>query len=147
MAIKWNGELAKRVIADATFEGIAAGAVAFHSGLQEALNTSAGPYRRVRTRNTSRGKKGSSYTAYKNPAGPGESPHKRTGWLQQWTIYELDRATISARIGVTRNATYGLFLELGTRKMRPRPFILKTLRKLWDKIVTTVRIYSQPKAN
>lgn len=67
---------------------------------------------------------------YKTPSRPGEPPRKRTGWLQRNIVYELDEPSLSARVGITRNARYGLFLELGTRRMAARPWLISTLLKV-----------------
>lgn len=99
-----------------------------------ALNVSADPYQRTRTRDTRRGKKGSAYTDYRTPSKPGEPPHKRTAALQGGVQYELDKPKLTGRVGVVANVRYGLFLELGTRKMAARPFLLATLRKVWSQL-------------
>jgi hypothetical protein len=67
---------------------------------------------------------------YDTPSKPGEPPRKRTGWLQRNVLYELDEKTLSGRVGITRNARYGLYLELGTRRMAARPWLLATLQKV-----------------
>src|SRR5690606_4313565 len=60
------------------------------------------------------------------PAGlPGEFPHARTGTLRQAVTYEVDERRMTVRIGAP--VEYALFLELGTEKMQPRPFLRKTL--------------------
>lgn len=56
---------------------------------------------------------------------PGEYPRKQTGHLRRTITYEVDEATMTARIGT--NLLYGKFLELGTIRMKARPFLRKTL--------------------
>ena len=56
---------------------------------------------------------------------PGEYPRKQAGHLRRTITYEVDEATATARFGT--NLLYGKFLELGTKRMRPRPFLRKTL--------------------
>ncbi len=67
---------------------------------------------------------------YLTPSKPGEPPRKRTGWLQRNVLYELDEPSLSGRVGITRNAKYGLWLEIGTRWMHARPWLLATLKKV-----------------
>ncbi len=44
-------------------------------------------------------------------------------------LYEFDQPTLSARVGVSQAALYGLFLEIGTSRMAARPWLLATLDK------------------
>ncbi len=71
-----------------------------------------------------------SYTAYPSPSKPGEPPRKRTGWLARNVTYEVDGKNGVARVGLTANARYGIYLELGTSRMAARPWLLVTARKL-----------------
>src|SRR4051812_44450187 len=45
---------------------------------------------------------------------PGEPPKKQTGRLRASVTYEMDEATMKARIGT--NVKYGKHLELGTKR-------------------------------
>ena len=67
---------------------------------------------------------------HKTPSRPGEPPRKRTGTLQVNVLYEFDRPALAARVGVGANAPHGPPLERGTRRMKARPFLLATLRKV-----------------
>ena len=61
----------------------------------------------------------------------GQPPFKRTGVGQSNIVYEYndnDRAP-AVRVGVRENALYMLFLEVGTGRVMPRPWLLATLRK------------------
>ena len=58
---------------------------------------------------------------------PGEFPHKDTGMLRQSIAYDVDRQNLKARIGTPLQ--YGLYLELGTRKMAARPFLRRTFNE------------------
>jgi len=60
---------------------------------------------------------------------PGMPPNEITGFLRR-SIKVTERATISnITIGVSVNAYYGLFLELGTRQMDARPFLGPAYRR------------------
>ncbi|HEX5272703.1 MAG TPA: hypothetical protein VFW33_19535 [Gemmataceae bacterium] len=105
------------------WEGIQRATVFLHSKVKEALNVpNSGERRKHPARKTPSGR-AASYTVYPHPSRPGEPPRKRTGWLQSQVAYDLDRTRLQGRVGVRVSARYGLYLELGTRRMQARPFI------------------------
>lgn len=60
----------------------------------------------------------------RHPAPPGEPPAVQTARLTGSIAYELaDERTL--RVGT--NVVYGKYLELGTRRMAPRPFLVPAL--------------------
>jgi HK97 gp10 family phage protein len=68
---------------------------------------------------------------------PGNPPHKQTGRLQGSITWELSRRGLfgrglMARVGT--NLTYGRYLELGTRKMRPRPWLRRSINEVKPQI-------------
>lgn len=89
----------------------------------------------TRTDKQGRTRQVKSVTIYPYPSQPGEAPRKRTGWLQRHVIMEFAKQgaagaeVMASRTGVGRNALYGLYLELGTRRMKPRPWLVATLMK------------------
>lgn len=113
--LKWNGPGVLAEIHAKSWEGIQRAVAFYHTKLLEALNVS-------------------NPRPYTTPSKPGEPPRKRTGWLQRNVAYELDEAKGEARIGVRENAKYGAYLELGTRFMKARPWLVATLKKHWNTI-------------
>lgn len=79
---------------------------------------------------------------------PGDPPARQTGRLQE-SIAVLQRATpqlLEAAVGprpqaFTRTAPYPVFLEFGTRRMAPRPFVRRGLTAFRAKVrnVTTAK--------
>ncbi len=66
----------------------------------------------------------------------GQPPFKRTGFGQSQIAYNYngnERHPV-VQVGVKKNAMYLLYLELGTRRILARPWLLATLKKNWDKI-------------
>jgi HK97 gp10 family phage protein len=80
----------------------------------------------IRTPSGSRAKR--IYGAF--PSKPGQPPHKQVGVLRGSVTYEVAYAangTLNARVGT--NILYGKFLELGTRKMKARPWLRRSLNE------------------
>ncbi len=69
------------------------------------------------------------------PSKPGESPHVRTRRLWQSITHEVEKGV--CRVGT--NVKYAKWLELGTRNMRPRPFLRKALSRARASIVRILR--------
>lgn len=68
-----------------------------------------------------------------NPSAPGEPPHKQTGRLRASVAYEVDDASLEARVGT--NVEYGKYLELGTKRgIAPRPWLRRALAECRSKI-------------
>jgi HK97 gp10 family phage protein len=66
---------------------------------------------------------------------PGQAPHRRTGRLQQTT-----KAVYRDGAIVIRTTQYGIYLDGGTSKMEPRPFIRKNIheqRRTWERRIRT----------
>jgi HK97 gp10 family phage protein len=65
---------------------------------------------------------------------PGESPAVQTGTLKESLAQEPLEDRVGIRVGT--NIRYGLYLELGTRKMRARPW----LRPALDRSAKAIRV-------
>ena len=65
---------------------------------------------------------------------PGDPPYKQTGRLRSSITHEMitDGQGAIARIGT--NLKYGLYLELGTRRMAARPYLRRALDETRDEI-------------
>jgi hypothetical protein len=111
----WHGDEAMKEVRANTWEKIQRMVVFFHTELLAVLNKPNPP-------------------PYANSSKPGEPPRKRTGWLQRNVLYELDEKKLEGRIGITKNAIYGLFLELGTKTMAARPWLFATLARLMPQL-------------
>ena len=66
------------------------------------------------------------------PSKPGEQPHARTGLLMKSIFYSVEPESLTAIVGTSLK--YGMFLELGTHKMRPRPFIRPAVEKCRERL-------------
>lgn len=56
---------------------------------------------------------------------PGDYPALESGELRRSITHEVDKKELRARVGT--NKIYGKYLEEGTTRMDPRPFIKNTL--------------------
>ena len=129
--LRWNGEQAVKLVLAAGWQGIKRATVFFWDTLTKKVLVVPNTGKRVRRKRTTRaGVKGSSYTIYPDPSEPGEPPRLRTGQLRKNVIKELDREHLKSRVGVTKNAIYGAYLELGTRRVRARPWLFETLKQI-----------------
>lgn len=63
-------------------------------------------------------------TPYPPASTPGESPHRRSGDLKS-NVQVVKPGPLVRQIG--SNTPYAAFLEVGTSKMAPRPWALKSL--------------------
>jgi HK97 gp10 family phage protein len=64
---------------------------------------------------------------------PNTTPAWRTGHLFRSVQYEVGKGQFTVRIGT--NVRYGLYLEVGTSKMAPRPWLRPALEKSRKRIV------------
>jgi len=77
-------------------------------------------------------------TPYPPPSMPGEPPHKRTGWLADNVDHDVDAAEGRMRLGVMA-AAYSRFLEIGTERMAPRPFLRPTIEAVGGELLQKLR--------
>src|SRR5437868_13610486 len=119
MATEWNGdEILKKLQADLG-KRLEAAAIYLKGKTIEALNESQ-PYEREE------GEKGIYYRGLE-PSEPGNPPKKITGFLQRSIAHEMSGDKKAAFVGT--NLEYGLWLEIGTTKMKARPYLRSTLLK------------------
>lgn len=128
MRLKWRGDLFEQRLHDATAEGLKRATVYYHTQARQAVSKPNSGVRVPVMRRTPGGNK-KSRTIYPNPSKPGEPPRLRTGFGARNVIMEFDENDVAGRVGIAKNAKYMLYLELGTRFIRRRPWLVATLRK------------------
>lgn len=74
-------------------------------------------------------------TAYPPASRPGEPPHSRTGTLAR-SIHYRRPAPLQRQIG--SEVFYAKMLESGTRRMDPRPYMLRALMESTGEIKTAL---------
>ena len=66
-------------------------------------------------------------TTMHQASAPGEPPAGDTGYLAASISHEVVKAGDTLVANVRAKANYGIYLELGTRYMKPRPFLRPSL--------------------
>src|SRR3712207_4912965 len=61
---------------------------------------------------------------------PGEPPRAETGTLMKSIFYHVDPDENRAIVGTTLD--YGAWLEVGTKRIKPRPYLLPALTRCFD---------------
>jgi hypothetical protein len=125
--MKWNGKAFEQHLQKATSNGLLRAGTFYQSQCQRVVSKSAGPISVPIKRQTPGGNR-RTRTTYTTPSKPGESPRARTGFGRKNIVmnHKAGRRP-HARVGVTRNAMYMFHLEIGTRNIRRRPWLMKTL--------------------
>ena len=138
--LRWNGKQFEAMLKKATSDGLKRAGVFYHSKCQQAVskpNTGRSvkvkPGRRVgEKKDGSNAAKFAGYnkrtrTIYPNPSEPGESPRLRTGFGRKNIVINHDPKGKYVRVGVSQNGKYMFYLEVGTRYIERRPWLMKTL--------------------
>lgn len=69
----------------------------------------------------------------------GDYPGKRTGRLQNSVNFQVSNTAGGLQLRVGPNVSYAPFLELGTSKMQPYPFVGPTLEHKADEAVDAIQ--------
>jgi hypothetical protein len=75
------------------------------------------------------------------PSAPGEPPRADLGRLRQSVFHHVNKRKINPSVIVGVTVKYGLFLEIGTSKMAPRPYLRPSLN---ENIGAIKRILTRP---
>lgn len=127
--VKWDGDRARALVLAEAARRLKAAAIAV-SNQAKVLISIAG------TGGGGRNAKGQFKRVYgSNPSAPGEPPHKQTGHLRRGVTYEV--VGLVARVGT--NIKYGLYLELGTRFMKARPWLKRALAEANGAVLRALR--------
>lgn len=137
--LKWNGRQFEQHLKRATARGLKRAGTYYHQKCREAVsrpNTGVS----VRVIRRTPGGNRRTRTIYPNPSKPGESPRLRTGFGRRNVVVNHDPRGQWARVGVSQNGIYMFYLEVGTRRIARRPWLLKTLiehRQMIGKLAAT----------
>lgn len=124
--LEWNGKEFEQQLRNATATGLKRAGTFYWQKCREAVsrpNTGVS----VKVMYPRKGGNKRTRTIYPNPSKPGEAPKLRTGFGRRNIVVNHDPRGRYTRVGVTANGMYMFFLEVGTRKIARRPWLLKTL--------------------
>lgn len=133
VVVKFHNKEFNQGFEKATATGLMRAGRYYHAEVQRVVSRPNTGVRRRRTRNTSRGRKGSMYTIYPHPSKPGEAPRLRTGHGRSNIVFQFSGWKTGnpwVRVGVTRNALYMFWHEVGGNGMARRPWMIPTLVRL-----------------
>lgn len=125
--IDWNGPACERRMKQLLMQGLSAAGRIVENRANELLSVDGSGKVRGRRR---RG-------AVVTRSLPGEPPRAQTKQLLQSVTRDENREEISVKVGTPLE--YGAHLELGTRKMRPRPWLRRSLIECKERIETVIR--------
>lgn len=125
--IKFDQSFGDRLKSDIR-RGIQAATTFLQTQCKLAVNVS-NPGQPVKVKRKRKGGNKRSRTIYPSPSAPGEPPRKRTGFGQRHIRKEFDPKAMVGRVGVAQNAIYMLYLEIGTRRVKRRPWLVSTFMK------------------
>lgn len=120
--LRWYGDRIGRELEHAARTAVQRAGAHLMTQARMMANRPAKRERRRRQRTTSAGPKGSTYTHYIASA-PGQPPAVRTGFGRRNIDMEFYPKRLIARVGVRESADYMIYLELGTRRIAPRPWL------------------------
>ncbi len=113
MTMKWYGPQVKASVDKITMQRIRRACIAFRDFIRIKLST---PVTKL---------KGGGRRRIVGRSSPGDWPRKDRGHLRRNVQYEVDVAEKSGRVGT--NVKYGKYLELGTKRMKRRPWMTRAV--------------------
>lgn len=134
VVVKFHDKKFKEAFEKATATGLMRAGRYYHAELLRVTSRPNTGVRKIRTRNTSRGPKGSMYTIYPNVSKPGEAPRLQTGFGRKNIVFQFSGGRVDpwVRVGVTAAALYMFYHETRNEMDRRRPWLIPTLMRLRD---------------
>jgi hypothetical protein len=127
VTVRWNGHMLAQQQQQRMHAAILRSAVLIHTRARALCSVPAQRITRRRTRTTSAGPRGSTYTHYV-PSQPGQPPALRSGFgrsaITWWQVDDL-----AIRVGIRANGIYMAYLETGTRRIARRPWLSRALEE------------------
>ena len=126
LELTWRGREFEQHLRRASAQGLQRATVFLHAECRRAVSKPNSGVRVPVKRKVKGGNK-RSRTIYPYPSKPGEPPKLRTGFGARNVVMEFSREAMAGRVGVTTNGMYMFYLEVGTRRIARRPWLMVTL--------------------
>jgi len=136
--IRWYGDALETRLREAAGQAVKRAAQLVVTRARLLANRPATRIRRKRTRATVAGPKGSQYTVFVGSR-PGQPPMVRTAFGRRNITAQYYPDALVARIGVDVNADYMAYLEVGTERIAPRPWLRPALEQSLPSITTILQ--------
>jgi HK97 gp10 family phage protein len=118
MSLDWFGDKVNAKLREENIKRLARAAIFLENEIKGQLGVKGAAI-------SGRDKSGRFTQAVYEASAAGDFPHLQTGELRRSVTHEVDESKMVARVGT--NKLYARFLEMGTGKMEPRPFLERTL--------------------
>jgi len=127
--LKWNDDAFLEIAMKVSVQTMETAAITVEKDVINSFGTGAS---RIIKHRRSKGKKGK----FHRPSAPGFPPAVDTNVLRSSVGHDVisKGSIIDGFVGIASMVKYGLFLELGTRIMKPRPFLRPALKRNHDRI-------------
>lgn len=131
----WNGPELSTALQQASMTGLRYGGIHLHNKAREQIGKPVVKVRTKRTRDTSRGKKGSSYMKVIVRSKIGEPPRLDSAFGRDNCVYEESEADQAVRVGIRQNAMYMFGHEVGGRN-----WLRRTLTEQMKQLTALVQV-------
>ncbi len=130
----WKGETVMASLRGSAVQNLSEASIFLRDAIKETLtgNRSGRVYRVPGTKKD--------YTA----SAPGEAPASRTGTLRNAISHAVNKAKLTSVVGPRLlgkepDKQYPLWLEFGTKKMAPRPYMAPTIQRHKDTVIQIMK--------
>jgi hypothetical protein len=139
MTMNWRGKQFIQKITDKVEGNLDRASIALVAGIKESFGSPSKMPKGQRTPVRGYRMKAKTYRGYQHSL-PGQAPFIQTGNLKRSITYDKPESLIR-RVGSTMkqdNKGYALWLELGTQKIKPRPYLRPMLNKMRGRLASIV---------
>jgi hypothetical protein len=126
----WHPEATERAVKDWAIKGLTAACIVVENHAKKLVSVPGTSARKGTGSSGRRARRGRVYGARRSA--PGQPPLKQYGHLRRSLTHEVDRMGLVGRVG--SNLKVARWLELGTRRIQPRPFLRRSLAECLSQV-------------